>query len=56
MGHNGEGFGFTAAVFHNPGTGASIAVFMNASDTPNKDHPADLAFRALADALQGAQG
>lgn len=51
-GHNGEGFGFTAAVFHNPDTGASIVVYMNASDTPNKDHPADLAFRALADVLE----
>lgn len=55
-GHNGEGFGFTAAVFHDPETGASIAVFMNASDTPAKDHPADLAFRALAEVLQNARG
>ena len=53
-GHNGEGFGFTAAMFHNPETGVSIVVFMNASDTPEKDHPADLAFRALAAALEGA--
>lgn len=53
-GHNGEGFGFTAAMFHNPDTGVSIVVFMNASDTPNKDHPADLAFRALAAALAEA--
>lgn len=53
-GHNGEGFGFTAAMFHNPETGVSIVVFMNASDTPEKDHPADLAFRALAAALAEA--
>jgi D-alanyl-D-alanine carboxypeptidase len=53
-GHNGEGFGFTAAMFHNPETGVSIVVFMNVSDTPNKDHPADLAFRALAAALAEA--
>lgn len=53
-GHNGEGFGFTAAMFHNRESGVSIVVFMNASDTPNKDHPADLTFRALAAELAAA--
>jgi len=53
-GHNGEGFGFTAAMFHNPETGVSIVVFMNASDTENKDHPADQTFRALAAVLAEA--
>ena len=28
-GHSGEGFGFTAAVFHNDRTGATVVVFMN---------------------------
>jgi D-alanyl-D-alanine carboxypeptidase len=50
-GHNGEGVGFTAATFHNPDTGASIVVYMNESDTPDKTHPADVTFRALAEVL-----
>ncbi|RFA08861.1 hypothetical protein B7R54_06200 [Subtercola boreus] len=49
-GHNGEGIGFTAAVFHNDSTGASIAVFMNESGVPDV-HPADATFRALATVL-----
>jgi D-alanyl-D-alanine carboxypeptidase len=55
-GHNGEGIGFTAATFHNPNTGASIVVYMNESDTPDKTHPADLTFRALAEVLANGAG
>ncbi|WP_308799717.1 serine hydrolase domain-containing protein [Agromyces silvae] len=56
-GHNGEGIGFTAATFHHPDTGASIVVYMNESDTPDKTHPADTTFRALAEVLaNGAAG
>jgi D-alanyl-D-alanine carboxypeptidase len=57
-GHNGEGIGFTAAVFHSPTTGATIAVFMNESDVPTsggddaKVHPADKTFRAFAQILK----
>ncbi|WP_291051242.1 serine hydrolase domain-containing protein [Herbiconiux sp.] len=51
LGHNGEGIGFTAATFHDPETGASIVVYMNESDTADKSHPADKAFRALAAVL-----
>ena len=50
-GHNGEGVGFTAATFHDNKTGASIVVYMNESDTADKSHPADKAFRALAAVL-----
>ncbi|WP_147305787.1 serine hydrolase domain-containing protein [Subtercola boreus] len=50
-GHNGEGVGFTAATFHDNKTGASIVVYMNESDTADKSHPADQAFRALAAVL-----
>ncbi|GAA5230408.1 serine hydrolase domain-containing protein [Arthrobacter cryoconiti] len=50
-GHNGEGVGFTAATFYHKETGASIVVYMNESDTPDKSHPADQAFRALAAVL-----
>ncbi|WP_378146318.1 serine hydrolase domain-containing protein [Cnuibacter sp. UC19_7] len=50
LGHNGEGVGFTAATFYDPETGASIVVYMNESDVPQV-HPADAAFRALADVL-----
>ena len=52
-GHNGEGLGFTAAVFHNPDTAATIAVFMNLSNVEPKAHPADQLFRRLAAVLQG---
>ncbi|KRA23353.1 hypothetical protein ASD65_02175 [Microbacterium sp. Root61] len=51
-GHNGEGLGFTAAVFHNPATGASIVVFTNESNVANKAHPADQAFRRMAAILE----
>ncbi len=47
-GHNGEGLGFTAAVFHHPESGATVAVFMNESNVPDKAHPADQMFRAVA--------
>jgi D-alanyl-D-alanine carboxypeptidase len=52
-GHNGEGLGFTAATFHDPETGASIVVYMNESNNPDA-HPADEAFRALAEVLAGS--
>ncbi|MFA5607099.1 MAG: serine hydrolase domain-containing protein [Leucobacter sp.] len=51
VGHNGEGLGFTAATFYRPETGASIVVYMNASNIPDRSHPADQAFRALAAVL-----
>lgn len=47
-GHNGEGLGFTAAVFHDPESGATIAVFMNISNVEPKAHPADQTFRRFA--------
>ncbi|QJU53388.1 serine hydrolase domain-containing protein [Herbiconiux sp. KACC 21604] len=50
LGHNGEGVGFTAATFHDPVSGASIVVYMNESNLPDA-HPADAAFRALAEVL-----
>lgn len=53
-GHNGEGIGFTAAVFHDPASGASIAVFMNESNVPDV-HPADATFRRFAEILGAAQ-
>ncbi|WP_175284050.1 serine hydrolase domain-containing protein [Gordonia neofelifaecis] len=51
-GHNGEGLGFTAAVFHDPASGATIAVFMNVSNAPDKAHPADQTFRRFAEILK----
>lgn len=51
-GHNGEGLGFTAAVFHHPESGATIAVFMNISNAPDKAHPADRTFRRFAEILK----
>jgi D-alanyl-D-alanine carboxypeptidase len=51
-GHNGEGLGFTAALFHHPDTGASIVVYMNQSNAEPAGHPADQAFRRLAEILQ----
>jgi len=50
-GHNGEGLGFTAAVFHDDETGASIVVYMNESNVADGSHPADQTFRALAGVL-----
>lgn len=50
-GHNGEGLGFTAAVFHDPETGTNVAVFMNESNVVPKAHPADQTFRRIADLL-----
>ena len=47
-GHNGEGLGFTVAVFHNPTSGASIVVYTNESNADNDIHPADETFRRLA--------
>lgn len=54
-GHNGEGIGFTAATFHDVATGTSIVVYMNESNVPDV-HPADTAFRALADVLATGAG
>lgn len=54
-GHNGEGLGFTAALFHDPETGATIAVFFNLSNYEPKAHPADQLFRRLAAVLGSAQ-
>lgn len=51
-GHNGEGLGFTAALFHEPESGATIAVFMNESNLPDHSHPADQAFRRLAEVVR----
>ncbi|MEG9247889.1 serine hydrolase domain-containing protein [Arthrobacter sp. Soc17.1.1.1] len=51
-GHNGEGFGFTAALFHQPDTGASIVVFMNLSNEASGAHPADQLFRRLAAVIE----
>lgn len=47
-GHNGEGLGFTVAVFHNPTSGATIVVYTNESNADNGVHPADETFRRLA--------
>jgi len=55
LGHNGEGVGFTAATFHDTATGANIVVYMNRSDVPDA-HPADQAFRALAEVLANGAG
>lgn len=54
LGHNGEGIGFTAATFHDPVSGASIVVYMNKSNLADGSHPADQAFRALADVIAQA--
>lgn len=51
-GHNGEGFGFTAALFHQPDTGASIVAFMNLSNEASGAHPADQLFRRLAAVIE----
>ena len=51
-GHNGEGLGFTAAVFHQLDTGASVVVFMNESNVMPKAHPADQLFRRVAEILR----
>ena len=50
-GHNGEGLGFTAAVFHQPTSGATVVVFMNESNVVPKAHPADQLFRRIAAVL-----
>ena len=51
-GHNGEGLGFTAAVFHQPDTGATVVAFMNESNVVPKAHPADQMFRRVAEILK----
>lgn len=50
-GHNGEGLGFTAALFHDTTSGATIAVFFNLSNYEPKAHPADQLFRRLAEVV-----
>lgn len=50
-GHNGEGLGYTAAVFHNPATQVSIVVFANESNLVSGAHPADQTFRRLAEIM-----
>jgi len=50
-GHNGEGLGFTAAVFHHVESGATVAVFMNESNLADGAHPADQMFRRVAEIL-----
>ncbi len=50
-GHNGEGLGFTAAVFHHPESGATVVVFMNASNVESGAHPADQMFRRTTEIL-----
>jgi D-alanyl-D-alanine carboxypeptidase len=51
-GHNGEGFGFTAAMFHNSSSGATVVVFMNEAQAVPKGHPADQMFRRFAEILK----
>ncbi|HZJ07785.1 MAG TPA: serine hydrolase domain-containing protein [Nocardioidaceae bacterium] len=51
-GHNGEGFGFTTAAFHNNSTGATVVVFMNEAQAVPEGHPADQMFRRVAEILQ----
>jgi D-alanyl-D-alanine carboxypeptidase len=51
-GHNGEGFGFTAAMFHDNSSGATVAVFMNEAQAVPKGHPADQMFRRFAEILK----
>jgi D-alanyl-D-alanine carboxypeptidase len=53
-GHNGEGFGFTAAVFHNDSTGATVVVFMNEAQAVPQGHPADQMFRRIAAILKAS--
>ncbi|HEY5978591.1 MAG TPA: serine hydrolase domain-containing protein [Microlunatus sp.] len=53
-GHNGEGLGFTAAVFHHPASGATVVVFMNESNVVPKAHPADQLFRRVAEILEAS--
>lgn len=50
-GHNGEGLGFTAALFHDLDSGATIAVFMNESSLADQTHPADQLFRRIVPIL-----
>jgi D-alanyl-D-alanine carboxypeptidase len=51
-GHNGEGFGFTSAMFHDNGSGATVVVFMNEAQAVPKGHPADQMFRRFAEILK----
>jgi D-alanyl-D-alanine carboxypeptidase len=51
-GHNGEGFGFTAAVFHDQSSGATVVVFMNEAHAVPEGHAADQMFRRVAEILK----
>jgi D-alanyl-D-alanine carboxypeptidase len=51
-GHNGEGFGFTAAMFHDNGTSATVVVFMNEAQAVPRGPPADQMFRRVAEILK----
>jgi D-alanyl-D-alanine carboxypeptidase len=51
-GHNGEGFGFTAAMCHNSSSGATVVVFMNEAQAVPQGHPADQMFRRFAEILK----
>lgn len=50
-GHNGEGLGFTAAVFHHVDSETTVVVFMNESNVGSGAHPADQMFRRVAQIL-----
>ncbi len=53
-GHNGEGLGFTAAVFHHPTSAATVVAFMNKSNVVPRAHPADQMFRRVGEILRGS--
>ena len=52
-GHTGEGFGFTATAMHQPETGATIVVYTNLAQLPDKSHPAEELFLSLASIVDG---
>jgi D-alanyl-D-alanine carboxypeptidase len=52
-GHTGEGFGFTATAMYDPATGATIVVYANLAQLPDKSHPAEKLFLALAPIVDG---
>jgi D-alanyl-D-alanine carboxypeptidase len=52
-GHTGEGFGFTATAMYNPETGATIVVYTNLAQLPDKSHPAEKLFLSLAPIVDG---
>ena len=52
-GHTGEGFGFTATAMYDPETGATIVVYTNLAQLPDKSHPAEKLFLSLAPIVDG---